>query len=377
MSNKSLRNSVKAAVIKRLICVVLVSSLFAIKGVAATVDEAIDRPATRSVLGAHSALLDADLVGQDIIAVGERGFILRSNDGAHSWQQIKSPVSVTFTGVQFFDEQVGYIIGHGGTVLRTVNGGQDWELRLNGRMLGGILLRQAKQDQDEEALRRAQYLLEDGPDKPFLDLLVMDAEHLVVVGAYGLALESVDGGATWLPWMSRLPNDFGSHLYSIQKQGDQILIAGERGFVALSHDKGLSFDLIETPYEGSFFTAQFLADGQIFLAGLRGNSFLSQDDGESWVQLSNPISANITASTLLANGQLVMVNQAGFIMEASSDHLAPLPIPPLPPLTEILEIAGDKLLALSMSGPFTVDLPAVARTADSAVYGAVDRGNSK
>lgn len=373
MSNQSLRNSVEAEVIKRLICVVLVSSLFAIKGVAATVDDAIDRPTTTSALGPRSVLLDAGFVGQDIVAVGERGFILRSNDGAHSWQQIESPVSVTLTGVQFFDDQIGYVIGHGGSVLRTVNGGQDWELRLNGRMLGESLLHQAEREQDKEALRKAQYLMEDGPDKPFLDLLVMGAEHLVVVGAYGLALESLDGGATWTPWMSRIPNDFGSHLYSIQKQGDQILIAGERGFVALSHDNGHSFDLIETPYEGSFFSSQFLDDGQIFLTGLKGNSFVSQDDGESWTQLSNPISANITASTRLSNGQVVVVNQAGVIMEASSTRLVPLHISPLPPLTGILEIGMDKLLALSMSGPLIVDLSTVPSTVD----GAADKGNSK
>ncbi|MGO2512325.1 WD40/YVTN/BNR-like repeat-containing protein [Marinomonas polaris] len=327
-----------------------------VEGVVAAVADAIDRPAIESSLGAHSVLLSVTSVGDHFVAVGERGLILRSADDGKSWRQLPSPVSVTLTGVSFFDDENGYAIGHGGIVLRTTNGGNDWKVQLNGHQLAEKLLQQAEESKDEELIRQAKLLIADGSDKPFLDLLVLGRDHLVVVGAYGFAFESIDGGQTWVSWMDRIDNPFGLHLYSIRKQGERILVAGEQGFVALSMDDGQSFETIETPYEGSFFTAQLLGQDEIVLAGLRGNTLLSDDNGLHWKDIKNPISSSIMASFVHSDGQVIMANQAGTLLGLRENRLVPLTRKRLPPLTNMLEKANGSVLALSINGPVSIDV---------------------
>ena len=71
-------------------------SLGAAPASAAQADAALyQRPALHSELAARSLMLDVTRAGEQLLAVGERGFILRSQDNGHSWQQVPSPVSVT------------------------------------------------------------------------------------------------------------------------------------------------------------------------------------------------------------------------------------------------------------------------------------------
>lgn len=359
MSNQKKERPSIASFLRKLTMFTLTAFLlFRMEGGIATVADAIDRPAIESNLGAHSVLLSVTSVGDHFVAVavGERGLILRSDDDGKSWHQLSSPVSVTLTGVSFFDDENGYAIGHGGIVLRTTNGGNDWKVQLNGLQLAEKLVQQAEESKDEESIRQAKWLIADGPDKPFLDLLVLGRDHLVVVGAYGFVFESIDGGQTWASWMDRIDNPFGLHLYSIRKQGERILVAGEQGFVALSMDDGQSFETIETPYEGSFFTAQLLEQDGIVLAGLRGNTLLSDDNGQHWKDIKNPISSSIMASFIHSDGQVIMANQAGTLLGLRENRLVPLTRKRLPPLTNILEKANGSVLALSINGPVSIDV---------------------
>ncbi|WCN13505.1 hypothetical protein GV054_11050 [Marinomonas mediterranea] len=325
------------------------------KSLAATAD-AMERAAVQSNLGSTSVLLGAAYAGVPLFTVGERGLILRSSDNGKTWQQVPSPVSVTLTDISFSDENNGYAIGHSGIILATKNGGESWEIKLNGVKLAKQLLIEAESDGDEHAIREMQRLVDDGPDKPFFDLLQLGPKHVVAVGAYGLAIETKDGGETWQSWMGRIENFFGYHLYAIKKQGDHILIAGEQGFIALSMDNGQTFSTIESPYEGSFFTAELLPNNDLIVAGLRGNAFVSHDNGASWNTIMNPIPASITGSTVSKDGQVFMSNQAGMILSLSNDKLFPITHKPYPPLTHLIETSKGNILALSISGSIPVHI---------------------
>ena len=78
-------------------------------------------------------------------------------------------------------------------------------------------------------IAQAQQLVDDGPDKPMLDLLFLDAKNGLVVGAYGLAFVTHDGGLSWQSIRSRIDNPNGLHLYSIERVGADLFVAGEQG----------------------------------------------------------------------------------------------------------------------------------------------------
>ncbi|SPO54645.1 BNR domain-containing protein [Pseudomonas sp. JV551A1] len=316
----------------------------------APVGDALERPAVISQQTPHAVLLGAAQAGQRLVAVGERGIVVISDDGGTRWRQVATPVSITLTAVRFADAKHGYAVGHGGTVLATDDGGETWERRLDGRRAADLALAAARNRGDAAALREAERLVADGPDKPFLDLLLLDAQHAVVVGAYGLAFATNDGGKTWAPWIERLDNPQGLHLYAIRRQGEHLLIVGEQGLIRLSKDGGQTFTQVQTPYPGSFFTAEFITPNDIVVAGLLGNVWRTQDAGTNWTQMTVPVPASITASALRPDGALVLVNQAGLVLGERNGTLVPLSAPPLPPLNSILPKQDGTFLTLGIHG---------------------------
>ena len=322
------------------------------------VGDALGRPALVTRHAERSVLLAADRAGSRIVAVGERGIVVLSDDKGEHWRQAPTPVSVTLTAVRFADATRGYALGHGGVVLATDDGGQSWKPRLDGRKMAQVLLAQAKASGDAAAIGSAERMVTEGADKPLLDLVLFDAQRLLVVGAYGVALVSDDAGASWTSWRARLDNPKESHLYAVRQRGSRILIAGEQGLVLLSEDSGRSFRRLTLPYSGSFFTAELPDDQALVVAGLRGNVWRASGAGAAWSQLASPVPVSITGSTLDAAGHLLFVNQAGMVLGLKGDALQPLAGAPLPPLNAILALDAAHAVALSVQGAQRVNLQA-------------------
>lgn len=322
----------------------------------APIGHALDRPAVISKRATQSVLLGIAQAGQRFVAVGERGIVLVSEDDAAQWRQVSTPVSVTLTAVRFANDKVGYAVGHSGTVIVTADGGQTWTRSLDGRQIVKIALAAAQASGDTTDMQEAERMANDGPDKPLLDLLVIDDKRVIVIGAYGMAYATTDGGKTWSSWNSRLQNRRGLHLYAIRSQGNRILICGEQGLARLSTDGGQSFSTLKTPYEGSFFTAELLSENHIVLAGLRGNVLRSADDGLNWKKVASPDAASITGSTQRADGSLVLVSQAGLILAEERGALVAVNKSPLPSLTGIFSTRNGSFLALSTQGVLSTSI---------------------
>lgn len=286
-------------------------------------------------------MLGIATAGARLVAVGERGIVVLSDDGGQQWRQALMPVSVTLTSVRFANERMGMAVGHGGVVLTTSNRGETWQLMLDGRRIAQTALDRARTRRDEKAIKEAEQMVSDGPDKPLLDVLLIDERRAWVVGAYGLALATEDGGATWSSWNERLDNPRAQHLYVVRKSGDTVLVAGEQGLLLLSRDGGKTFKRLESPYRGSWFTAELIDDRTLVVAGLRGNAWRSVDGGSSWAALPVPAGASITASTLTSDGRLMLASQAGFVMSVDGERVVPLHAKPVSSVAGLTALGGQ------------------------------------
>jgi photosystem II stability/assembly factor-like uncharacterized protein len=322
---------------------------------ATPVGAALQRPAVLAKAAARSMLQSAAKSGNRLVAVGERGIVVLSDDQGQTWRQVPVPVSVGLTAVHFIDAQHGWIAGHGGVVLATSDGGQSWNKQLDGLQVAELVLRDAQAAGDTKAIAEGERLVADGADKPFLDIRFDDTQHGLVVGAYNLALTTADGGKTWQPISRRLDNPRGLHLYSARARGNELVISGEQGLVLRSTDHGASFQRLVTPYKGSFFTAALPGAKDIVLAGLRGNVWRSGDGGTTWKQLAMPEPVSVTASALDDQGRLWLTNQAGVVLGLIGDALVPV-VTALPPLNGLLPLEGDHALALSLTGAVPLNL---------------------
>lgn len=359
------RRSALAAAILSLTCLSAVAQAAG----PATVPDLLDLPARESARALHSLQLAVTRAGNRLVAVGERGTVLLSDDAGRSWRQSTSvPVSVTLTDVHFVSATHGWAVGHSGVMLASADGGETWQRQLDGNQAALIIRDDAKRraDAGEEgaaaALRSAEYLVADGPDKPFLGVRFRDELRGYVVGAYGIALQTVDGGKSWQSLVGQIPNPRGKHLYQIQIDGSSLLIAGEQGALLRSVDGGASFAEIRTPYSGTFFGALELGGDALLAFGLRGNAWRSEDGGASWqqVRLGQPVT--VSAGRRLQDGSVLLADESGRLLRStdSARSFVALAVQPGTGLTGIAEAADGALILSSARGLSRVEPDALA-----------------
>ncbi|WP_416394926.1 WD40/YVTN/BNR-like repeat-containing protein [Allohahella sp. A8] len=334
-----------------------ISLATALAGVMPTVASAAEpfaKSAIQSDLVTSTLLIDVVSAGKRLVAVGQRGHIIYSDDGGKTWEQAEVPVNVLLTAVHFPDADHGWAVGHSGVILHSSDAGKTWTKQFDGDDANKLVITEAEATIEElEAaiaalqagngaakggkgsladlemqLEEAQYSLEDaqedaklGPTKPLLDVWFQDSQRGFAVGSYGFFFRTVDGGKTWQNYSGNIDNLDRFHLNAInQVTGGTIYIAGEGGIVFRSVDAGESWQTMESPYEGSFFGVTGTGNvNEVLLLGLRGNMFLSTDNGATWDEINSQTDATLTGGMAQSSGRMVVVGNSG-VMLFSSDH---------------------------------------------------------
>lgn len=225
--------------------------------------------------------------GVRLVAAGDHGVILLSDDG-QSWRQARSvPVDSLLTELTFTDSMRGWAVGHDGVILSTADGGETWSLQ-----------------QLEE--------------RPVLLSILMSSDGLgFVSGAYGYAARTTDGGKSWKPFKVNEQDDY--HLNKIFLGPERsIYIAAEAGQIYRSYDSGLSWKSLNSGVDGSLWTGQALRDGRIILAGMSGRLMLSDDKGETWQKIAVGEDAAITDVSELPDGRIAIIGNGGLVGVSNS-----------------------------------------------------------
>ena len=279
---------------------------------------------------ARSLLLDALNLGPDLVAVGERGAVLRSTDSGQTWQRCPVPTSATLTAVAFAaDLTHGWIVGHDATLLATTDGGRTWT---------------------------AQHAT-DQLDTSLLTVCALDAQTVFATGAYGQGFVTHDGGQTWQaihPW----DEDLHLNALALTPTGT-LLLAGERGLLLRSTDQGVTWQRIESPYESSFYGLSPLGGTSMLAYGLRGHLIRSDDDGRTWQPVPSAPTALIATSVQRPEGALVLAGQArAFLVSRDGGHAF---VPWSPGLTtavaKLLVAPDGTLLAFGEAGVTRLPAP--------------------
>ena len=289
---------------------------------------------------ATSMLLDIAVAGDRLVAVGERGHILYSNDKGASWTQAQVPTSVMLTRVFFISPELGWAVGHDGNVLVSQDGGVNWELQRDGvsaqaqineeragraKVHMEKLYEQVKNAPEEEqadleeALEEAAYAMDNARDAldepiyapPLMDVWFANAEQGWASGAYGSLLRTSNGGRHWDDWSHKVGNADELHLNGVVGAPDgSLYLASEWGTVFRSLSNGASWEPLETGYEGSFFGVVVNpVTNSVFAYGLLGTVYRSSDQGETWEQVPAGARASLFGSLAMDDGTLIFVGQ--------------------------------------------------------------------
>lgn len=281
-------------------------------------------------VAASMLLLDAALVGSTVIAVGERGAIVRSTDNGKSWQAADSGVQSALTGVSFAaNTPCGWAVGHDALILASDDAGITWHKSWKG---GNV-------------------------ESSFLDVCALDARHIIAVGAYGLYLESTDGGQSWAH-RKILADDMHFNRLSRGAEGT-LYLAGERGTLLRSTDKGTTWLRLSSPYEGSFYGILPLAAHTLIAHGLRGRLYRSFDDGATWTLVPVPQPALLATACVLKSGDIIFAGQsrALFISHDGGRIVTTWPASLATAVAELIEAPDGSVLALGEAGATILPKP--------------------
>lgn len=184
-------------------------------------------------------------------AVGDRGVVLRTEDGGRRWQPQKSGVDCTLSSVWFHNEQVGVAVGgfsqpytHAGSgvVLFTGDGGQTWTHNPNLQL---------------PALRRIGFF---------------DGGHGWAVGCRsamfpGGAFATDDGGQSWRPWPGANSAGLSAGDFLDPRRG---VVVGRNGSLAFSLVGELESARTDSAELRGFTAARLLSPGYGWLVGEGG-----------------------------------------------------------------------------------------------------------
>ncbi|HSV47275.1 MAG TPA: YCF48-related protein [Ramlibacter sp.] len=314
----------------------------------------LERAAPAAWAPERALLLSVARAGQRLVAVGEHGVIAVSDDGGRQWRGVPSGVSAALTQVRFADAQKGWAVGHFGLVLQTLDGGATWQRRLDGVQAAALSLKQrTAAGEDERALRSAQRLVDDGPDKPLLDVLT-DGPRVLVVGAFNTAWRSDDAGRQWQDATPLAANPRDLHLNGAALAAGKLWLVGESGLVLSGTPDGRDFSRVTLPYQGSLIGVLPLGTQGVLVHGLRGNVLVSADAGASWKAAKLPEDAGTTTvncAARLADGRVVLGNQAGDLLVSADQGQSFTRVQRVGiPITGIAQAADGALVLTTYAG---------------------------
>ena len=322
--------------------------------------KANETPPAKSKIVTSSLLLDVTRAGDRLVAVGERGHILYSDDNGESWAQtIKSPVSVTLTAVTFPTPKMGWAVGHEGVILHSADGGETWVKQFDGAELLKSNLKllkeryaqkqaafaayeeaynelseeeqQAKEieyeDRNNEVIDAeflvddAQEYLKNGVTFPFLNVWFRTRFEGFAMGAYGQIVRTTNGGQSWDNYFQKVPNVRQFHYNAMIDHNRLLFMAGERGTIFRSANGGLAWEKLESPYIGSFFDILSVPNSdELIVFGLLGNAFRSTDNGQTWQRVNTTTDSGLAGGALKKNGELIFVGNDGAMVESSGNR---------------------------------------------------------
>lgn len=225
-----------------------------------------------------------------LVSGGELGELLISTNQGKDWQRasLSSDRKALINQVSFAPDGLkGMAVGHEGWILRTADGGWSWQ----------------------------EVAFDEKNGEPLMSVARLPSGAWIAVGAFGRALHSVDQGAHWSA-LALPGTDVGDkHLNRIvgSADGQHWLIAGERGLVLRSDDKGQSWQTVAPFYKGSFYNAIAQKDGGWLIYGMRGNVFRSARQGEPWSRSEVPAQISFFGHGVGADGQITLVGQGSMI----------------------------------------------------------------
>jgi len=202
------------------------------------------------------------VIGDCYSLSGAAQVILKTVDGGISWEAMLSPVNSGLNGCYFLDSNTGYAVGHAGYLIKTTNGGVNWEISHPS-----------------------------GSSFYLFDIFFTSFTTGYISGAAGTIMKTTDSGATWSVVPTGISNDLVSINFISESNG---YIVGSNGVILMTNDAGSSWQRSESGTKENLFSVVFTDTETGYTAGRNGTILKTTNEGALSIEEKNAPASNFT-----------------------------------------------------------------------------------
>ncbi|MDA3871743.1 MAG: YCF48-related protein, partial [Candidatus Marinimicrobia bacterium] len=217
------------------------------------------------------------------------GHLFKTSDNWENHSVINSQASEIINAVDFVDIHNGIAVDSDGNIMRTTDGGENWELI----------------DSGCSSLYDVQYL---------------DANDVIAVGNGGEVLKSTNNGATWSSISTAdIPTNT---LYGFDAPSANVFyVVGYNGTIVKSSDGGTNWTEQTSGYAENLYDVTFLNENTGFAVGGKYNEskiLKTTNGGSNWNDVTCPVSRKLNKITFINSTTGFIVGYYGTILKTTN-----------------------------------------------------------
>lgn len=256
------------------------------------------------------------------LMVGESGRIFRTTNGGTSWTLIELGAGITFNKVKFLNQTKVYAVGEKGDVYRSTNSGQTWAKQQVGSTADLKDLNFINADTGYVSTAVGTILRtfnggnnwsthNSGVTTPLYGIHFSNGNVGYAVGEGGVILKTENAGISW----TRINSGTERDLYAVtfNKSNPALgVITGAESTLMRTVNAGLTFDGINVNNVESYVAASFRTNSNVvFAVGSNGVAIASANSGQSWALRLSGRNIDFTATTFKTATLGYLIGPAG------------------------------------------------------------------
>ncbi|HSJ69430.1 MAG TPA: YCF48-related protein [Anditalea sp.] len=229
-------------------------------------------------------------INDEVAFITGKNIILKTIDGGLSWVEQEAPTDERMTALDFFNQNLGIIVGEKGRIYRTTNSGEAWQI------------------------------ININSTEDFTSVKFLSQNRVILSGKKGAAFQSNNAGVSWTPLNINIQEDLNA-IHFINSQNGFMVTSGSQ--ILKTVNGGNNWTTFQTEFDRSLNDIYFADDTTGYAVGDQGTIIKTINGGNTWEFINSGVDVNFTKVAFSrANVNIGLITgENGFLMRTANAGL--------------------------------------------------------